>query len=94
MSEAPVPGKGEWRRAHVETPPDFHLDMNKVDVVQTPIDQIGWDDALTKINDAFDKNPKKTQRPAGKQRSSLGLYDENKGLKDSYSTRVRNTPGV
>ena len=82
MSEAPVPGKGEWRRAHVETPPDFHLDMNKVDVVQTPIDQIGWDDALTKINDAFDKNP---NDPEARRQATLivRLYDEKiKGLKD------------
>ncbi|MEK7179504.1 MAG: hypothetical protein AAB689_00560 [Patescibacteria group bacterium] len=57
MSEAHIPGKGEWFKAQREMPPDFHPDANKVDEVEKLIQRIGWGDALTQINDNLNRNP-------------------------------------
>ncbi|MEK7515938.1 MAG: hypothetical protein AAB555_03395 [Patescibacteria group bacterium] len=82
MSEAQVPGQGEWRKTQIETPPDFHLDANKVDEVEKLIEKVGWDDALIQINDNLSKNPDDAE--ARRQATLIvRLYDEKiKPLKD------------
>lgn len=82
MSEAQVPGQGEWRKAQIETSPDFHLDSNKVDEVEKLIERVGWDDALIQINDNLNKNPDNAE--ARRQATLVvKLYDEKiKPLKD------------
>ncbi|MBI4065981.1 hypothetical protein HY412_02200 [Candidatus Kaiserbacteria bacterium] len=82
MTEAQVPGMGEWKKSQIETPLDFHLDTNKVDDVEKLIKKVGWDDALTQINDNFDRNPNDAE---ARRRATLivRLYDEKvKPLRD------------
>lgn len=81
MSEAQVPGQGEWRKTQIETSPDFHLE-NKVDEVEKLIERVGWDDALIQVNDNLSKNPNDTE--ARRQATLIvRLYDEKiKPLKD------------
>ena len=82
MSEAQVPGQGEWRKSQVEMSPDFHLDSSKVDEVEKLIQRVGWDDALTQINDKLTNNPDDAE--ARRQATLIvKLYDEKvKVLKD------------
>jgi hypothetical protein len=56
MSETQVPGMGEWKKAQMETSPDFHLDT-KIDDVERLVNQIGLDDALVQITEKFEQNP-------------------------------------
>lgn len=82
MSEAQVPGQGEWRKARIEASPDFHLDASKVDEVEKLIERVGWDDALLQINDNLNRNPDDAE--ARRQATlAVKLYDEKiKPLKD------------
>ena len=81
MSETQVPGMGEWRKSRIETSPDFHLDT-KIDDVEKLIQEVGWEDALSQINDNLGRKP--NDQEARRQATLIvRLYDEKiRALKD------------
>lgn len=60
MNEAQVPGQGEWRKAQIETPPDFHLDPNKTeDPTEKLIEKLGPAGAFDELADQLPPNTDK-----------------------------------
>jgi len=78
-----IEGVEEWgkKKEHLHDSPDFHLET-KVDPVETLIQEVGWEDALSQINDNLGRKP--NDQEARRQATLIvRLYDERvKSLKD------------